>query len=451
MKFHFIGIGGIGMSGLARILLNQHHIVSGSDLSENPNVKTLRKLGALIHSSHEGQNIDSTIDYVVISSAIQENNPELIKAKELGLPILKRHEMLSEIIRGYKTVAITGTHGKTTTTALIGALFTQANLDPLVINGGIVNAFGSNVLMGLGSWCVVEADESDGSFLNTQPLLSVVTNIDLEHMEYFKTKDRLLSAFKEFIENTSILGCTCVCIDDELTRKVLQSVSHHSIVTYGKSEDADIRLEEISKNISGSLYTVKTKKQTYKDVFLPMMGEHNVINSLALIGLAEFLEIEEQDIRKALSNFSGVQRRFTVRGEIEGAVYVDDYAHHPKEIATVIKSAKQYGAKKIIAVVEPHRYSRVNALWDDYVSVLNEADEVVFIPLYGAFEKPIEGISSEKLSQKIDKQTHIVDSVSSLNEIIKKISSPGTVFLFMGAGKISKWCQEITQHAKDAA
>lgn len=441
MKFHFIGIGGIGMSGLAQILIRQHHDVSGSDAAEGSSTKNLQELGAVVTIGHNAEAVKVDCDYVVISSAITEDNVELQKARQLGLPILKRHQMLGEIIRGYKTIAISGSHGKTTTTAMMGALLTQAQYDPLIINGGIVNAFGSNVAMGLGSWCVVEGDESDGSFLNIQPIISVITNIDLEHMEFFETPEKLEKAFQLFIENTSILGCTLACIDDQLTAKVIGATPHHTIVTYGESENADVCLTNIDKGITGSYFSVKTRNRQYENLFLPMMGKHNVLNSLAIIGAGEFLDLDETTIREALKNFQGVQRRFTIRGTINNAVFVDDYAHHPREIAAVIKSAKQYGATKIVAIVEPHRYSRVKDLLDEYAPVLDTADDIILIPLHSAFEQPIEGISSAAIAKKLTQIHCLVETFDELAEQIKLRLDPGTIFLFMGAGKISKWCQ----------
>ncbi len=445
MKFHFIGIGGIGMSGLAQILLRQHHQVSGSDAAENANTKKLQEMGAIIHIGHDPSHIGQDFDYVVISSAISEENLELKQARTFNIPILKRHQMLAEIIRGYKTIAVSGSHGKTSTTAMMGALLTEAQYDPLIINGGIVNAFGSNVAMGLGSWCVVEGDESDGSFLNIQPIISVITNIDLEHMDFFHDQATLEKAFQQFIENTSILGCTLACLDDPLTASILARVPHHTIKTYGESEKSDICLVWLDKGITGSYFSVKTKTKQYDKLFLPMMGKHNVLNSLAVIGAAEFLGLGEDVIRETLKNFQGVQRRFTVRGAINNAVFVDDYAHHPREIASVIKSARQYGATKIIAVVEPHRYSRVQALFDEYPPALDMADEVILVPLHSAFEEPIPGINSAAIAERL-KQSHIL--IDSLEELIEQINlrlDPGTVFLFMGAGKISKWCASAVE------
>lgn len=445
MKFHFIGIGGIGMSGLAHILLRQHHQVSGSDAAESSTTKKLQEQGACVTIGHNAAAINADCDYVVISSAIMDDNVELKKAKTLGLPILKRHQMLGEIIRGYKTIAVSGSHGKTTTTAMMGALLTEAAYDPLIINGGIVNAFGSNVAMGLGSWCVVEGDESDGSFLNIQPMISVITNVDLEHMEFFKTQEKLEEAFQTFIANTSILGCTLACVDDPLTTKILDTNLHHTIITYGESENADVRLISVDKGITGSHFSVQTRAKYYENLFLPMMGIHNVLNSLAVIGAAEFLDLDETTIRETLKNFQGVQRRFTIRGTINNAVFVDDYAHHPREIAAVIKSAKQYGATKIVAIVEPHRYSRVHALLNEYSPVLDMADRVILIPLYSAFEEPIAGISSATIAKQLKRPYHLVETLDDLAEKIQLHLDPGTVFLFMGAGKISKWCQLIVE------
>nr|CAX83834.1 UDP-N-acetylmuramate--alanine ligase [uncultured bacterium] len=441
MKFHFIGIGGIGMSGLAHILLRQHHHVSGSDAVESVTTKNLEELGATITIGHNVSAVNSDCDYIVISSAILDDNVELQKAKMLGFPILKRHQMLGEIIRGYKTIAVSGSHGKTTTTAMMGALLTEAQYDPLIINGGIVNAFGSNVSLGLGSWCVVEGDESDGSFLNMQPIISVITNIDLEHMEFFKTQESLEKAFQTFIENTSILGCTLACIDDPLAAVVIKKTPHHTIITYGESENSDIRLTALDKGITGSYFSVKTRRKEYKNLFLPMMGKHNVLNSLAIVGAGEFLDLDEDTIRETLKNFQGVQRRFTIRGTVNSAVFVDDYAHHPREIETVIKSAKQYGATKIVAIVEPHRYSRVKDLLHEYAPVLDIADDIILIPLYGAFEEPIEGVSSFAIAQQLSKPYCLVETFEDLIEQIKTRLDPGTIFLFMGAGKISNWCK----------
>lgn len=441
MKFHFIGIGGIGMSGLARILLRQHHYVSGSDAAESTTTKNLESLGAIITIGHDAASVKTDCDYIVITSAISDDNVELKKATQLGLPILKRHQMLGEIIRGYKTIAVSGSHGKTTTTAMMGALLTEAQYDPLIINGGIVNAFGSSVSMGLGSWCVVEGDESDGSFLNMQPIISVITNIDLEHMEFFKTPEKLEQSFQKFIENTSILGCTLACSDDPLTAAVIKKTPHHTIVTYGESENADVRLTVLDKGITGSYFSVKTKTRLYDNLFLPMMGKHNVLNSLAIVGAGEFLDLDEFTIRETLKNFQGVQRRFTIRGTVNNAVFIDDYAHHPREIAAVIKSAKQYGAIRIVAIVEPHRYSRVKDLLDEYAPVLDTADDIILIPLHSAFEEPIEGINSAAIAKRLSQNHCLVETLEDLIEQIKLRLDSGTIFLFMGAGKISKWCQ----------
>jgi UDP-N-acetylmuramate--alanine ligase len=464
-KIHFVGIGGIGMSGIAEVLHNMGYVVSGSDSAETQNVKRLMGLGITVHIGHHADHIKDVL-VLVVSSAIKECNPEVVAAKMRRIPVLQRAEMLAELMRLKLSVAISGTHGKTTTTSLMACLFETAGLDPTVVNGGILNAYNTNARLGTGEWIVVEADESDGSFTKLHPTIAVVTNIDPEHMEYYKTFENLKASFVQFIHNIPFFGVAALCADHPVVLELAKSITDRRIVTYGFSEEAMVRAINLRPGPAGITFDIELNQQhqhacfdhtdtnvcylprRISDVTLPMMGVHNVQNALSLVVVALELGFGDDVIQKTFSNFKGVRRRFTHVGTSNGVTIIDDYAHHPVEIATVLKAAHQACPKgKVIAVVQPHRYSRLADLFNDFVDSLAGCTHVVVTPLYAAGEDPIANIDSAHLAQAIrQKGQNLVYEVSDQQELpvlIRSIANPGDLVLMMGAGSITYWAAAL--------
>lgn len=446
---HFVGIGGIGMSGIAEVLLNLGYEVQGSDIRENPNVKRLRALGANIFIGQKAKQVIGA-GAVVMSSAIRPDNPELVEARLRSIAVVRRAEMLAELMRLKWAVAVGGTHGKTTTTTMIAALLEGGGLDPTVINGGIINAYGSNAKLGLGDWMVVEADESDGSFLKLFPTVAVVTNIDPEHMEHYGNFDTLRAAFDSFVENLPFYGFAVLCIDHPEVQAMVNRVTDRRVITYGFNPQADVRVENLEPEPTGSRFDVvfrgHEKEERWSHLFLPMAGRHNTQNVLSAIAVARELGLSENQVRDGLAAFGGVKRRFTHVGGWNGVTIIDDYGHHPVEISAVLQAARQSCRGKVHAVMQPHRFSRLSDLFEEFCTCFNDADAVYISDVYAAGEAPIEGINGPSLVAGVIGHGHrSVMSITqdTLAEKLKPDLSPGDMVVCLGAGDITYWAHEL--------
>src|ERR1700742_529315 len=399
---HFIGIGGIGMSGIAEVLINLGYTVQGSDASDNANVKRLRDKGAKVSIGHKAENLDGA-EVLVVSSAIKRDNPELVAAREKRLPVVRRAEMLAELMRLKSCVAIAGTHGKTTTTSMVAALLDAGNFDPTVINGGIINAYGTNARLGLGAWIVVEADEADGTFLKLPADIAIVTNIDAEHLDHFKTFAAVQDAFRAFIENVPFYGFAVMCTDHLIVQRLVGRIEDRRVITYGENPQADVRLTDLRNEGGQQTFTVLFSDRNgetmhaIKDLALPMPGRHNALNATSAVAVAHELKISDDAIRRALAGFGGVKRRFTRASEWNGITIIDDYGHHPVEIAAVLRAARESTKGQVIAIVQPHRYTRLQSLFEPFSTCFNDADAVIVADVYPAGEAPIEGVDRDHL------------------------------------------------------
>jgi UDP-N-acetylmuramate--alanine ligase len=443
---HFVGIGGIGMSGIAEVMHQLGYKVQGSDASDSYVVEKLRKSGIPVSIGHSPDNLgDAAV--VVCSTAIKDSNPEVQAAAERRLPRVKRAEMLAELMRMQKTVAVAGTHGKTTTTSMIAALLDGGGLDPTVINGGIINRYGSNARLGKSDWWVIEADESDGSFLRLDGTIAVVTNIDPEHLDHYGDFDGVKDAFVEFVENVPFYGLAVLCVDHPEVQTIIGRIRDRRIVTYGFSALADVRAENVTPVPGGTTFDAlildKDGERRSLAVHVPIPGRHNVQNALAAIAVALELGISDEAIVAAFEKFEGVKRRFTHAGEADGAVVIDDYAHHPTEIRAVLAAAREGAQGRVIAVVQPHRYTRLRDLMDDFQSAFNDADVVFVAPVYPAGEEPIEGVDSDALAEGLRAHGHrMVRSVADLDDLcgaLRDLAAEGDMIICMGAGDITKW------------
>jgi UDP-N-acetylmuramate--alanine ligase len=451
---HFVGVGGIGMSGIAEVLLNLGYTVQGSDVAENANVRRLIDKGATIAIGHDARSLGDA-EVVVVSTAIKRDNPELVAARERRLPVVRRAEMLAELMRLKQCVAIAGTHGKTTTTSLVATLLDAGGLDPTVINGGIINAYGTNARLGAGDWMVVEADESDGTFLKLPADVAIVTNIDPEHLDHFHTFDAIKEAFLNFIENIPFYGFAVMCLDHPTVQELVGRIEDRRVITYGVNPQADVRLLDVSLDGGVSRFNVllrdrKTSQATYlEDMMLPMPGHHNALNACAAITVASQLGLSPDQLRKALASFGGVKRRFTKTGEWNGVAIFDDYGHHPVEIAAVLRAARASTKGKVIAVAQPHRYTRLQSLFDQFATCFNDADAVIVAPVYPAGEPKIEGVDHEALVASIKAHGHrralAVPSPDALPTTIKDIAAPGDYVVFLGAGNITQWAYALPE------
>lgn len=449
---HFVGIGGIGMSGIAEILHNLGYQVQGSDMSENANVARLRELGVPIVIGHDADNLGEA-QVLVISSAVKNDNPEVSTARERLIPVVRRAEMLGELMRLKWSIAVGGTHGKTTTTSLVAEVLGAAGMDPTVINGGIINAYGSNAHLGDGDWLVAEADESDGTFVKLPATIAVVTNIDPEHLDHYGSFDALRAAFRVFVENIPFYGFAALCIDNAEVQALIPRVTDRKIVTYGFSPQADVRAVNLETTPDGSSFDVVLtdrkigESRTITGIKLPMLGEHNIQNALATIAVASEMQINDAVLHKALAGFGGVKRRFTRTGEVDGITVIDDYGHHPVEIAAVLRAARAGAKEKVIAVVQPHRYSRLRDLFEEFCTCFNDADIVVVADVYPAGETPIEGIDRSALIEGLRAHGHrmvvpLVDP-DELPGVINDLARPGDFVVCLGAGNISTWANEL--------
>ncbi len=449
---HFVGIGGIGMSGIAEVLHTLGYSVRGSDMADNANVRRLREVGVEVAVGHTEDNLGDA-EVVVISSAVKPDNPEVIGARKRLIPVVRRAEMLAELMRLKWSIAVGGTHGKTTTTSLVAALLDAAGLDPTVINGGIINAWGSNARLGGGDWLVAEADESDGTFLKLPSAIAVVTNIDAEHLDHYGSFDALRAAFVAFVENIPFYGFAALCIDHPEVQALIPRVSDRKVVTYGFSPQADIRAVGVETAPDGVRFDVIVSDRVagtsrmLEHLFLPMHGDHNVQNALAALAIAGEMEIDDAVVRRALAAFEGVKRRFTRTGEVDGIAVIDDYGHHPVEIAAVLKAARRAARGQVIAVVQPHRYTRLRDLFEDFCACFNDADAVLVADVYAAGEAPIDGIDRQALVEGLRAHGHrlvmpLVDP-DSLAEIVHDLARPGDMVVCLGAGSITGWANAL--------
>ncbi|MEO1013816.1 MAG: UDP-N-acetylmuramate--L-alanine ligase [Pseudomonadota bacterium] len=450
---HFVGIGGIGMSGIAEVMRNLGYSVRGSDIAEGANVSRLRTLGIDVAIGHAPENVDGA-EAVVVSTAIRPDNPELRAARARHIPVVRRADMLAELMRLKWTVSVAGTHGKTTTTTMVAALLDEAGDDPTVINGGVINAYGTNARLGQGDWMVVEADESDGAFLRLPTTVAVVTNIDPEHLDHWGSFDALRDAFDAFVENTPFYGFGVVCLDHPEVQALVGRVTDRRLITYGANPQADVRAENISFTNGEARYDIVFRERSddgtvieasrIEDVRLPMPGIHNVLNSLAAAAVARRIGAGEAAIKSGFAKFKGVKRRFTKTGVWNGAAIIDDYGHHPVEIAAALRAARNVASGKVIALVQPHRYSRLEKLFDEFCACANEADIVFVTDVYAAGEAPIEGVDRDALVAGMAGHGHrdarALHSFDDLPRIMAELAEPGDYVVCLGAG-------DITRHA----
>ncbi|MBC6441343.1 MAG: UDP-N-acetylmuramate--L-alanine ligase [Rhodospirillales bacterium] len=454
---HFVGIGGIGMSGIAEILHSQGYRVQGSDIAESPNVLRLRELGIAVEIGHDARHVGD-VAVVVTSSAVKADNPEVEEARRRWIPVVRRAEMLGELMRLKKAIAAGGTHGKTTTTSMIGWLLECAELNPTVINGGIVNAYGTNTRLGDGDWMVVEADESDGSFLRLPATSVIVTNIDPEHLENYESFDEVRDAYETFVSNIPFYGFAALCIDHPEVQALVGRVTDRRIVTYGLGAQADVRGTNLRLCNGGYRFDVvltdrvTRAARTIRGVYLPMWGEHNVTNALSCVVVAQELGIPDHALIEALGSFAGVKRRFTRTGEAGGITVIDDYGHHPVEIAAVLKASREAFQGRIVAVIQPHRYSRLAGLFEDFCSCFIDADVVVVSDVYPAGENPIEGADRDHLVEGLRKCGHrhveALDDPSDLAALVARVTQPGDGVICLGAGTITRWANALPEELR---
>ena len=449
---HFVGIGGIGMSGIAEVMNTIGYRVQGSDMAENYNLSRLRKLGIEVHLGHRPENL-ADAQVVVVSSAVKEDNPEVQEARRRYLPIVRRAEMLAELMRFKSCVAVGGTHGKTTTTSIVACLLDAGGFDPTVINGGIINAYGTNARLGAGDWMVVESDESDGTFVKLPAEIVVVTNIDPEHLDHYGSFEAAKAAYRSFVENIPFYGVAVMCLDHPEVQALIGRVLDRRVVTYGTSAQADVRLVELDFADGGSRFSVQItsrrsgERRTLGDLSLPMPGAHNALNATAAVAVAVELGIADDAIRRGLRNFAGVKRRFTRTGSHAGITVIDDYGHHPVEIAAVLAAARRSTKGRIIAVLQPHRYSRLASLFNDFCTCCNDADAVIVAPVYPAGEAPIEGATHQALAQGLrdrgHRQVFAIEGPEDLPGLVRGLSQAGDFVIFLGAGNITQWAHAL--------
>jgi len=454
---HFVGIGGIGMSGIAEVLANLGYTVQGSDASEGANVVRLRETGIKVTVGHNAQNIAGA-DVLVVSTAIKRDNPELLAARAQRIPVVRRAEMLAELMRLKSCVAIAGTHGKTTTTSMVAALLDAGDFDPTVINGGIINAYGTNARLGTGDWMVVEADESDGTFLKLPVDIAIVTNVDPEHLDHFKTLDAVQDAFRSFVESVPFYGFAVMCIDHPVVQALVGKIEDRRIITYGENPQADARLVDLKAANGGSRFNVMFRDRKadtaheIADLVLPMPGRHNALNATAAVAVAHQLGIADDVIRRALASFGGVKRRFTRTGEWNGVTIIDDYGHHPVEIAAVLKAARDSTRNKVIAVVQPHRYTRLQSLFEEFCTCFNDADTVIVADVYPAGEAPIPGIDRESFVLGLRAHGHRevipLPNAAALAGVVRDVAKPGDYVVCLGAGNITQWAYALPDELK---
>ncbi len=450
---HFTGIGGIGMSGIAEILHELGYQVQGSDLTENANVMRLRARGIKVVTPQRAENLHD-VSIVVISTAIKDDNVELVEARRQFLPVVHRSEMLGELMRLRWSVAVAGTHGKTTTTSLVATLFDAARLDPTVVNGGIISSWGSNARLGAGDWMVVEADESDGSFSRLKPTVAIVTNIDPEHLDHHGSFENLEQAFANFISSIPFYGFATLCIDHPAVQRLLPTISDRRVITYGLSTNADIRATNLRHQDGQMIFDVLISERLgmktgrIDNVIFPMLGEHNVQNCLAALSVCLEMGLDIDLICSGLAQFKGVGRRFDIKGQAGGITVIDDYGHHPVEIKAALEAGRMYcGENKLIAVVQPHRYSRLRDLFSDFCACFNEADHVLVADVYAAGEAPLDGFEKEQLAEGLraygHRSAHVLSTPDELAETVLTYAEPGDLVMCLGAGSVTQWAADL--------
>jgi UDP-N-acetylmuramate--alanine ligase len=453
---HFIGIGGIGMSGIAEVMHNLGYKVQGTDIAEGYVIEGLRKRGIKVMIGHDAANLgDAAV--VVTSTAVKRGNPEVEAALERRIPLVRRAEMLAELMRLKSTVAVAGTHGKTTTTSMVAAMLDAGGIDATVINGGIINSYGSNARLGTSEWMVVEADESDGSFLRLDGTIAVVTNIDPEHLDHYGSFDAAKDAYVEFIENVPFYGAAILCLDHPEVQAILPRIRDRRVVTYGFSAQADVRGDNVMPVEGGNRFDVSVRardgsSRLIEGVFLPMAGRHNVQNALAAIAVALEMNVDDAKIAGGFASFGGVKRRFTKVGEVDGITIIDDYGHHPVEIRAVLAAARESSQGRVIAVCQPHRYSRLGGLMDEFAQAFNDADTVYVTPVYAAGEAPVEGVDAAHLVADLKRRGHraaaeIADAVTLAAEVAR-VAEAGDMVVCLGAGDITKWAAGLAEAVK---
>ncbi len=458
---HFVGIGGIGMSGIAEIMLKIGYAVHGSDAKASANTERLEQLGARIFIGHDADHVGEDVSAVVYSTAVQPTNPEMVAARARRIPLVRRAEMLAELMRLQFSIAVGGTHGKTTTTSMVAALLDAAGLDPTVVNGGIINAYGTNAKVGDGDWIVVEADESDGSFLRLKSTVAIVTNIDPEHLDHYGDFEGVRKAFVDFVENIPFYGFAAVCLDHPEVQRLVASIDNRRLVTYGLNPQAMVRAEQCDMGPDGCRFDVVIQKSglamleepiRITGLHLPMAGWHNVSNALAAIAVARELDVSDEAIRAGLAGFGGVKRRFTTTGVVGGVRIIDDYGHHPVEIAAVLKAARQVAQKgeesgRVLAVVQPHRFTRLRDLMEEFSTCFSDADAVIVADVYPAGEEPIEGIDKHALVEGIrrfgHRSAHPLDGAEALAGVIGQEAREGDIVVLLGAGDITQWAYAL--------
>jgi UDP-N-acetylmuramate--alanine ligase len=445
---HFIGIGGIGMSGIAEVMHNMGYRVQGSDIAEGYVVEGLRKRGIHVAIGHDAANLGEAAVVVTSTAVSRKTNPEVEAAYERRIPVVRRAEMLAELMRLKRTVAVAGTHGKTTTTSMIAAMLDSGGIDPTVINGGIINQYGSNARLGDSDWMVVEADESDGSFLRLDGTIAVVTNIDPEHLDHYGDFDRAKAAYIEFIENVPFYGVAILCLDHPEVQAIIPRIRDRRIMTYGFSAQADVRAENVTPYPGGNRFDVVVRsrdgaQRTIVGIEMPMPGRHNVQNALAAVAVGLEMGMDDALVAKGFAKFGGVKRRFTKVGDVDGVTIIDDYGHHPVEIRAVLSAAREGATGRVIAVCQPHRYSRLGGLMEEFALAFNDADIVYIAPVYAAGEAAVEGVSASTLVGKIKRRGHHAASevadAAELARLIAELAKPGDMVVCLGAGDITKW------------
>lgn len=449
---HFIGIGGIGMSGIAEVMCRQGYTVQGTDSADSYTLDSLRKLGVTVSVGHASDRL-GTAAAVVVSSAIKADNPELAEARRRGLPIVRRGDMLAELMRPMSGVAVAGTHGKTTTTTMVAALLDAGRIDPTVINGGIINAYGSNARVGSGAWMLAEADESDGTFLRLPATVAVVTNVDPEHLDHFGSYENVKAAFRTFMAQVPFHGFAAVCADHAPTLEIAKTVTDRRVLTYGFDDAADVRAVNLTADRDGMVFDVGFSARVeggaaqMTGLRLPMPGRHNVLNALAALTVARELGVSATDCARGLAGFEGVQRRFTKAGAWNGATIIDDYSHNPPKIAAAIEAARQVAEGRVIVVVQPHRFTRVRDLWDGFVTCMDGADVALVSEIYTAGESPIEGITGRALAEAVGKRgqtdARYLSSPDDLPGILRGLARPGDYVLVLGAGSSTSWAKSL--------
>ncbi len=450
---HFVGIGGIGMSGIAEVLLDQGYTVQGSDLKASDITRRLEKMGARVFIGQKAENLEGA-EVVVTSSAIKPGNAELDAARARGMPVVRRAEMLAELMRLKSNIAVAGTHGKTTTTTMVATLLDAGHFDPTVINGGIIHAYGSNARMGQGEWMVVEADESDGTFNRLPATIAIVTNIDPEHMDHWGDFDALREGFHQFVSNIPFYGLAICCTDHTEVQALVGRITDRRVVTYGFNAQADVRALNLAYRNGVAHFDIElqTEHKLIEGCSLPMPGDHNVSNALAAVAVARHLGMSRADIRAALAAFGGVNRRFTRVAEVGGVTIIDDYGHHPVEIAAVLKAARQATTGRVIAVHQPHRYSRLQSLFEDFCGAFNDADVVGITDVYAAGETPIEGASRDDLVAGLIRHGHrhavAIKDEAALVDLVRAEARPGDMLVCLGAGTIGNWAHALPAHLK---